>query len=302
MAERRTPGPREVVVVANENASGTGDGGPERLAARLRALGARVELLRTRRPEDMAQVWTPVAGRRIVLLGGDGTLHCAANLPGPPPEVALVPAGRANNVARCLRIPAGLAEAAEVALTGRAVPIDLIECRSAERRVVAVEGVSVGFLALARSRYHSSNSADVLAALEAALAALVHFHPLDVRLVEHGASEIVHIGQLFVANMRCFGTGLRVAPHADPHDGLLDVVAIDVPGRRSIPAMLLRLRRGTHLDHHGVREWRAEGLRIETRGRSPVMADAEDLGSGPVDVRVLPAALPVVVPQGRPCG
>lgn len=292
---------REVVLVANANASGlVGERSPERVAAELTALGARVELLRTRSPEEMGDAWRPAPGRLVVLLGGDGTLHAAVNLPGPAPEVAIVPAGRANNVARCLGIPADPAAAARTAMAGRVRPIDLIECRTASGRVVAVEGLSVGFLALARARYHSPNSADVRAALAAGAAALAHFHPMDVRLIEHGRPGVLHIGQLFVANIRCFGTGLRVAPHANPRDGLLDVVAIDVPGRRSIPPMLVALRRGIHLRHRGVHEWRAGALTIETRGRSPVMADAQDLGAGPVDVRVLRAALPVVCPGPAP--
>jgi diacylglycerol kinase (ATP) len=289
---------REVIVVANGNASGAGrHGGPEAVAAAVADLGIRPTVLRTRDASEMAAVWRPAPGRLVMLLGGDGTLHCAVNLPGPPPDVALLPAGLANNVARCLGIPTDPVAAARVALAGRPLPIDLIECRSGDVRVVAVEGVSVGFLALARARYHSSNSADVPAAVAAGAAALLRFHPFEVRLVEHGtAGHAMHIGQLFVANMPCFGTGLRVAPHADPRDGLLDVVAIDVPGRRSLPAMLARLRRGTHLAHHGVREWRASGVTIETRGRSPVMADTCDLGPGPVAVRVMPSALRVVVP------
>lgn len=292
--------PAEVVLVANANASGIRrDGGPERVAAELTALGARVEVVLTHSVDEMARLWRPEPGRLLALLGGDGTLHSAVNLPGPAPEVALIPAGGANNVARCLGIPTDPAGAARVAMTGAPTAIDLIECRSAAGRVIAVEGLSVGFLAMARARYHASNSSDVPAAIAAGAAALVHFHPLDVRLVEHGDPRVVHIGQLFVANMPCYGTHLRVAPHADPRDGLLDVVALDIPGRRAIPAMLVRLRRGTHLAHRGVREWRAAGMRIETRGRSPVRADAEDLGSGPVDVRVLPGALRIVVSAPR---
>ncbi len=288
---------REVIVVANANASGAGrHGGPDAVAAAVAALGARVRVLRTRHPREMAPIWAPAPGRLVMLLGGDGTLHSAVNLPGIPPEVALLPAGRANNVARCLGVPADPVAAARAALSGVSVGLDLIECRPAVGRVLAVEGVSVGFLALARARYHSSNSADVPAAVAAAVEALVRFHPFEVRLREHGAREVVHIGQLFVANMPCFGTRLRVAPHADPRDGLLDVVAIDLAGRRSVPGMLVRLRRGTHLGHGTVREWRSGGLTIETRGRSPVMADTCDLGTGPVEVRVLPAAVRVVVP------
>jgi diacylglycerol kinase (ATP) len=288
---------RQVVVVANANAHGAArHRRVERTAAALAALGAEVDVVRTHGPEEVGPLWTPGPGRLLVLVGGDGTLHSAANLPGPPPEVALVPAGTANNVARCLGIPLEPEAAARVALEGPIRPIDLIECRAGARRLLAVEGVSVGFLALARSRYHGRNSADVRAAVAAGAAALAHFHPMDVRITEHGLVETIHIGQLFVANMACFGTGMRVAPHADPHDGHLDVVALDIPGRRAVPAMLVRLRRGTHLRHRGVRRWPETALRIETRGRSPVMADTEDLGPGPVDVRVLPGALPLVAP------
>jgi len=290
----------EVVLIANANASGADHGGgPERAAARMSQLGARVELVRTTSPEEMAEAWAPAPGRRVALMGGDGTLHSAVNLPGPPPEVALLPAGRANNIAHALGIPTDLDGAARAVVEGHALPVDLIETRAADRRVVAVEGLSVGFLALARSRYHSSNSADVRAAVEAGLAALAHFHPLDVRLSSHGHTDVVHIGQLFVANIPRFGPGLRVAPHADPRDGLLDVVALGVRGRAGIPSMLLHLRRGTHLGHRHVSEHRLASMTIETRGRSPVMADAEDLGPGPVGVRVMPGALPLVVPGAR---
>jgi diacylglycerol kinase (ATP) len=288
---------RHVVVVANVNAHGVArHDRVERTAAALTALGAEVDVVRTHDPGEVARLWSPEPGRLLVLVGGDGTLHSAANLPGPPPDLALVPAGTANNVARCLRIPLEPEAAVRVAMTGPVRPVDLIECCAGARRLVAVEGISVGFLALARSRYHADNSADVRAALAAGAAALARFHPMDVRITEHGLAETIHIGQLFVANMACFGTGLRVAPHADPRDGRLDVVALDIAGRRAIPAMLLRLRRGTHLDHRGVRIWPETSLRIETRGRSPVMADTEDLGPGPVDVRVLPGALPLVAP------
>ncbi len=290
-------GTRQITLVVNANASGIdGRAGAERIARALsdEAPGTDVELVRTRSAEDLSEVWHPAPGRRIVLAGGDGTLHDAVNLPGTPPELALIPAGRANNTARSLGIPVDLAGAVRLAVAGEARPLDLIEARAGEHRVVGVEGVSVGFLALARARYHAPNSADVRAALAAGLGALVHFHPLDVRIRDHGTTSFLHVGQLFAANMPRFGTGLRVAPGADPGDGLLDVVALDVPGRRAIPGMLLRLRRGRHHGHHLVRSWRTDRMTIWTRGRSPVMVDTHDLGPGPVELRAMAGALALV--------
>lgn len=248
----------------------------------------------TRSVEELAEHWWPAPDRRLVLVGGDGTLHAAVNLPGAPPEVALVPAGRANNVAHSLGIPLDHAGAVALACDGKAVGTDLIEARAEGERVIGAEGVSVGFLALARARYRARNSADIRAALVAGMGALAHFHPLDVRIQDHGTTRTLHVGQLFIANMPRFGTGLSVAPSADAHDGLLDVVAIDVPGRRAIPPMLWVLRRGRHADHRHFRTWRTDRLTISTRGRSPVMVDTRDLGPGPVEVAVLRGALPIV--------
>ena len=57
---------REVILVANANASGVvARGGPDRVARAFAALGAHVELVRTRTPDEMAAVWEPAPGRRV---------------------------------------------------------------------------------------------------------------------------------------------------------------------------------------------------------------------------------------------
>lgn len=287
------------LLVANANASGL-DGHREiveGVGLLLRLQGGRVETVVTASIDELASLLDVEDGsRRVVLLGGDGTLHAVANLPGRKPELALLPAGGANNVARSLGIPTELRAASELAVHGSARPLDLIAATSGERRYLAVEGVSVGFHALARARYRSANSADLAAGLAAGLTALARFRPISVAIESDGAAEVRTIGQLFAANLPLYGPGLRVAPDADPTDGLLDLVAIEVAGRPALVAMLARLRHGTHLGRAGVRTWRARRVRIATGGRSPVIADATNLGPGPVELSVEQAAVTVVVP------
>jgi diacylglycerol kinase (ATP) len=179
---------------------------------------------------------------------------------------------------------------------GPARPLDLIDARGGGRVVRGVEGASAGFLALARARYHARNSADTRAAVRAGVAALARFHPLEVWLTHDGHGEDLWLAQLFVANIACFGTGLRVAPWADPRDGLLEVVALEAAGRRSVPVMLGRLRRGRGARCHGIHVWRAREVLVATRGASPVMVDTDDMGTGPVALAALPGALRLVAP------
>jgi diacylglycerol kinase (ATP) len=187
-----------------------------------------------------------------------------------------------------------MAAAARLAIAGEARPLDLIAARTATRRFLAVEGVSVGFHAQARAGYTGANSSDVLAGIKVGLGALARFQPIAVGVEVDGAFEVMRIGQLFVANMPLYGPGLQVAPGADPSDGMLDLVTIGVGGRASLLSMLKHLRNGTHLGRDGVRRVAARKLRIATGGRSPIIADTTNLGAGTVELTVAPGALAVV--------
>lgn len=287
-----------LLLVANANASGLARNGAlvERARDLLRRSGARVETLLTESVAQLEALWPSDPERRVVLLGGDGSVHAAANLPGPHPELALIPVGRANNIAASLGIPTDPRRAAEVAVRGAARPLDLIAAKSEQRRYLAVEGVSVGFLALARARYRAQNSADLGAALSAGALALARFRPFCVAIESDGTGELVKLSQLFVANLPLYGFGLRVAPNADPADGLLDLVTIETGGRGGLPVMLARLRRGSHAGRKGARQWRARRVRIATDGRSPAVADSTNLGAGTIELEVAPEVLNVVVP------
>jgi diacylglycerol kinase (ATP) len=233
------------------------------------------------------------AERRVVLLGGDGSLHAAANSAARV-ELALIPAGGANNITRSLGIPVAFDAAAKLAVEGGAAPIDGIAAWTPTRSYLAVEGISVGFHAIARANYHGKNSTDVREGIRAGLGALARFEPFAVCLTLDGSTEIVRISQLFVTNTPLYGPSLRVAPSADPADGLLDVTIIEGRGVPSLLALAPHLRRGTHVGRKGVRTVRASRIRIASRGQSPVIADTTDLGGERVELTVLPNALDIV--------
>jgi diacylglycerol kinase (ATP) len=285
----------ELILVVNANASGVRRQ-PDlasQLAFALRAEGAAVELRVTESAAELAAVAADPE-RRLVLLGGDGTVHGLANLPELGAEIALLPVGGANNIARSLELPVDLAAAARLAVRGRARLLDAIEARRARRSAVVVEGVSIGFHALARARYGGVNSTDVRAAVGAGITAVAGFHPVRMALELDGEGELTALGQLFAANLPFYGPRLAVAPDADPSDGLIDVVAVHTRGRLDTMASLAALRRGR--DPRTVTRRRAHRVRVATAG-SPVIADTLDLGSGTVDLTIRPSALRIVAPE-----
>ena len=293
---RRAPPRRmSLLLIANPNASGV-HGSSEivgRATSLLRSFGARVETRWTSAPEELAALVSEEE-RRVVLLGGDGTLHAVANVGGHKPELALLPRGRANNVARALGIPLDLDSATRLAIAGVASPVDAIGVRSPGLELRALEGVSVGFHAQARARYRGANSADTIAGVASALAAFTRFEPISVTLDLDGEIGTRRLGQLFVVNFPFFGPRLPVAPAADPGDGRLEVVEIDAGGRLELAAALARVKRGTHLGRTGVRLRTARRVRIATSERSPIVADTTVIASGPVELTVRPRTIALV--------
>ena len=289
-----------VDLVVNANASGAGDAADvtARAAHELRAAGARhVRARLTADEHELAEAVRDAAGRRLVLVGGDGTVHALANLGiADLPPAALLPAGRANNIARALGIPVDWRAAASVAVRGRPTSVDVLEVATPERTVVAVEGLSAGFHAAARHRYAGTNSADLAAGIRALGAQLRAFRPFAMELQVDGAAFIDRpAAQAFVSNLPYFGFGFHVDPVADPSDGRAEVIVLDARSRRDVIRSLGAARAGRHLDRPGT-TWRRSAQVVLARPL-PLVADAEPLGVTTATVTVAERRLHLVAPE-----
>ncbi len=98
------------------------------------------------------------------------------------------------------------------------------------------------------------------------------------------------------ANSRQFGGGMRLAPDASLTDGLLDVVIIeDMPKPRFL-RLAPTVFSGRHLRYREVSVVRAREVHISATESFTLYADGEAIASLPVTVRVLPAAVRMIVP------
>ncbi len=290
---------REVELIVNARASGSG-AAAARAAAALAEAGAGVHTHVTGDEAELEAVVRGAEGSRVVLVGGDGTVHAFANLDLPAlPPAALLPAGRANNIARALRIPVDWTAAAALAVRGRPAAVDALRVEVPERTLFAVEGVSAGFHAAARHRYNGTNSADLAAGVRALAAELFAFRPHELVLRADGAPMFGGpAAQLFLSNLPYFGFGFRVDPMADPSDGRLEAVVLEAATRRDVVRLLAAARDGRHLTRSGV-TW-ARATRVELEQPLPLVADAQPLGVTTASVAVVPGHLRLIVPEAGP--
>jgi diacylglycerol kinase (ATP) len=98
-----------------------------------------------------------------------------------------------------------------------------------------------------------------------------------------------------VANGSRYGHGMKIAPHADPADGLLDVCFVHEISRWRLPRLLHTIYTGEHIHLPEVEYFQARQVRIETDPPMEFCADGEYVCATPVEISVLPSALRVIV-------
>ena len=246
---------------------------------------------------------------RIVIAGGDGTVHEAANaIIGTKTELAVIPAGTGNDYARSLGVPSTIDDAVAFAARGPALATDAGElvCAGADgtevkRIFVNIAEAGFGGNVVRYARRTQRIASPWLAYQLAILAALVTLRRARVTVTyDDDAPRSVDSSNLIVGIGQYFGSGMRPLPGALIDDGLFDVAHIRDASRLEIARQAPMLRNGISPDHPKVDQRRCRALRVESAQPVPVEADGEWLGYLPATFTVLPGALRVVRQQCAP--
>lgn len=311
----------DILIVANP-VSGRGrrrGEHPAYVAARiLRDQGARVDVRHTpdvggRQDRPALTGGAEEAVRRWVLeyeghigcvaaCGGDGTVQqVAAALVGlhdelgdATPMMALLPAGRCNDLARALGLNLPPVETARLIIRGCARSFDVGRINGRVYCTVA----TLGFDA-AVSRYVDGMRlplSGTSAYLYGALRVLMNFEAPQVTLEGDFGQRSGRMYMVSTANTATYGGAIRIAPGATPTDGMLDVCIVDDAPRARLVATLLAVVRGRHVGRPGVHLLRTQTLRITSDRPLELWADGEHRGATPAEIRVQPAALRIIMP------
>jgi diacylglycerol kinase (ATP) len=265
---------------------------------RLRALPALDVRLSpdTRDMEEQARQAASEGRERILVAGGDGSLHYAARgLAGTDCALGVIPTGTGNDLARALGIELDPLKAVERALTAKPRRIDL--GRVNEQLYIGVVGV--GFDGEVNKFVNAMSGwlGGPLAYPYALLRTLWRFKAPLLR-VEHEDGTFEGRAMLAVlANSPCFGGGMRIAPDAALDDGLLDLVIVEEVPRLLLLALFPRVYRGSHIRHPRVHSQRVRRATLSADRPLTLFADGESLMPLPAEgatVEVYPQALLVI--------
>jgi diacylglycerol kinase family enzyme len=243
----------------------------------------------------------------VVAVGGDGmagALAGAAAAAGA--SYGLIPAGRGNDLAGVLGIPADPAAAARVLADGQVRRVDLIAVGVPGQPELIVAGsVYAGLPAIAGEIANATRLlGGSLVYPVAALRALARWRPVTFTVGIVGEQPLVFDGYaVVVANSAYFGAGMQVAPPAVIDDGVLDLVLMRDAAKLTFVKALMKIKDGSHVSLPQITLHRGADVTLTMSRDLPAAADGEPLACAaplaagtPLRIRVLPAALSVFVP------
>lgn len=174
----------------------------------------------------------------LIAAGGDGTVaKLIRHIPYRSVPIGILPLGTANNIARSLGIagaPQELAASWSLDCTRR---LDIGVARGKWGHCDFVEAVGVGSLTEATQQVDAASveSKDPMRHGRATLAKqLADARPTEVQLTLDGREVAGDFLLVEVLNIKSVGPGLRLAPAADPGDGLLDIAYLEIDRREEM--------------------------------------------------------------------
>ncbi len=243
--------------------------------------------------------------RVVVALGGDGTINEVANglmLAGDGEragaEMGLIMAGRGCDFARTVGVPADYQEACARLAQPRRMTIDvgLVHYhegeRAGQRYFVNVGGGGFDGEVAARANCVPRFLGGTVPYLTSLVLTLFLYRNKDVQLtLDDEPPRTVRVYSVIVANCQYFGGGMRIAPDADPNDGLFDVVILGNLGKIEFLRTTPTVYEGTHVQHPKVSVFRAREVDVQSEDPLLLQVEGEVCGHTPLHFALLPQAL-----------
>jgi diacylglycerol kinase family enzyme len=255
---------------------------------------------------DQVRLAIHEGARRLVIAGGDGSIGSAANvIGGTSTELAILPCGTLNHLAKDLSVPLALEDAARVALNGCVTAVDAAVVN--DRLFLNTSSVGA-YVAFVRARERLERQLGYhIASLIAAARLLMRMPTFRVTLRVAGEgvdrdyiTPLVFIG-VGERELRLPTLGSRVP---DGKSGLHVMVVRRRSGARALAAGLAAAARGVKAVARtpAMDAFLVESCRIAPRTRR-LSLDGELITlTPPFEYRHIPAHLRVVVPRKEPQG
>ena len=250
-------------------------------------------------PRELAQRALEDRPPVLVAAGGDGTISAVADVArGTGTALGVLPVGTLNHFARDLGIPLDPAEAARVIAQGKTATVDLGEVNGRCFVNNASLGLYAGIVRERERQQRRLRRSKRAAMLWATLAVLNRPPLLELRLHTAEGERDCAAPFVFIGNNEYELEGFDIGRRARLDAGALGVYTTRPCGAGGLAMLALRALLGRLRQADDFIESPAERLRVVSRKRQLLVATDGEVTrmATPLEFRILPRALKVVVP------
>ena len=233
----------------------------------------------------------------ILVVGGDGTVNSTGRaLLHTDTALGIIPVGSGNGFARHFGIPLSPEKAVHALARGQDRRIDVGMVDDTPFLVTC----SMAWDASLVKSFARSPVRGILPYVFAGVQEFFEYQPQDLQVVIDEEREVSFSAPMVftIANLSQYGGGAKIAPHARPDDGLMELV---VALRQDVPKLIANMGRlfdGSINRIPEVTFLRFRTLRVRRERATSMQIDGELVEAGrETAVRVMPSSLKVLVPD-----
>lgn len=244
----------------------------------------------------------------VSAVGGDGTINEVVNgffqdgqAVNPKAILGVIPRGTGGDFRKTFEWDVELETATRRLASPSTQPLDVgllefvsNEGRTERRYFVNICSFGVSGLVDREVNTRSKALGGKLSFMLGSARAMMKYEDCRVKMtVDDGTPEEVDVTTLAVANGRYFGGGMKVAPEADPSDGIFDVTVWSGYSLMDFALKSRAIYDGSHVTFPGTRRLRCKKLHAECPdGREVLLdVDGEQPGRLPCTMTILPSAI-----------
>jgi len=249
----------------------------------LRDRGAQLDVHASTSPADLTRAaadGSHAGYDRVVVCGGDGTIHLAVrDFDLAHGVMAIIPLGSGDDFARVAGIPRKTEAACDVVVSGKIREVDVATANGIRYLGVAGLGFDSEVAAFANGVKFLGGS---LVYLYSIFRVLPRFTPRRIRLDSREEEVMFAV----VGNSSQYGGGVRIVPAAQIDDGLLDLCICHRTTRFQLLKTLPLAYTGGHVRKKFIETGRGREFHFESEQPLEVYADGEFVTRTPVTFKL----------------
>ncbi len=259
-----------------------------------------------RHSEELVQRAIKEGYRKILCIGGDGTLHNIVNgilkqnsVPSTEITLAHISVGTGNDWVRTYGIPKGYKENIRSIKLGQPFIQDAgiarFEDGKESRFFLNLCGIGFDGEVVKQTGKKLGKISYMLGSLKALLT--YNSSQFEIQMDQE---EVSGKHYMVLAGIGQYGGGgMRLVPDAITNDGYFDLTLAGNLGKWEIISRLGQLYSGKFVEHPKVQQAKAQRVKVKAARKKQVYmeADGELMGTGDFEMEVIPAALRVLVPS-----